>query len=197
MPVVFKLADTASEAVLASAPVRMQADAAGTPVVFETVKDVRVLPGRLEIVVAVDADHDAFYLPPPGLADLQPLEPLPTRWQLKGVAAAGATKVQLDPEAGLVPGTILEAAGQQYKIVADDKDLVTLEPKLAGQLARPDSFSKVSTFSPFDGKTINQQATRAVPWRSRAPGHQCRGEDRCRRRNRPGHRCGVAVLGQG
>lgn len=39
MPVVFKLADTARQGVLASAPVRMQADAGGTPVVFETEKD--------------------------------------------------------------------------------------------------------------------------------------------------------------
>src|SRR5689334_6213673 len=47
MPVVFKLADWAG-AVLASAPVQLQADAGGTPVVFETEKDVRVVPGQLE-----------------------------------------------------------------------------------------------------------------------------------------------------
>src|SRR5882672_10498811 len=63
MPVVFKLADTAREGVLASAPVRLQAEAGGTPVVFETEKGVRVVPGRLDVVVGVDADQDAFYLP--------------------------------------------------------------------------------------------------------------------------------------
>ena len=45
LPVVFKLTDAAPTAVLAEAPVRLQADAAGTPVVFETEEDVRVVPG--------------------------------------------------------------------------------------------------------------------------------------------------------
>src|SRR5215510_6029934 len=64
MPVVFKLTDAAREAVLASAPVRLQADAGNTPVVFETEADVRVIPGRLDTVIGVDADQDALYLPP-------------------------------------------------------------------------------------------------------------------------------------
>src|SRR4029450_3307432 len=118
MPVVFKLADAARQAVLASAPVRLQADAAGTPVVFETDKDVRVVPGRLAVVVGVDADQDAFYLPPPGLSDLKPLEPLPTQWQLKTFAAAGANKLQLDPEAGLGPEMSIEAGGRRYRITS-------------------------------------------------------------------------------
>src|SRR5688500_11970803 len=48
MPVIFKLVDSAREPVLASAPVRMQADAGGTPVVFETENNVRVIPGLLD-----------------------------------------------------------------------------------------------------------------------------------------------------
>jgi len=109
VPVVFQLAETAQTAVLAPAPVRLQADAGGGPVVFETEKDVRVIPGLLDLVVGADADADAFYLPAPGLSDLQPLEPLPTAWQLKSFAGAGAKKLQLDPEAGLVAEVIVLA----------------------------------------------------------------------------------------
>lgn len=157
MPVVFKLSDTATEGVLASAPVRMQADAAGTPVVFETEDEVQIVPGTLEVVVGVDGAKDAFYLPPPGLSDLKPLEPLPTEWQLRSFASSGATVLQLDPESGLVPEMILEAAGQQYRIVKVEKDLVTIEPPLVGGLAPESGFTKVSKFSPFDDKTRNQQ----------------------------------------
>jgi hypothetical protein len=157
MPVVFKLADTAREGVLASAPVRMQADAAGTPVVFETEKDVRIVPGQLDVVVGIDADNDAFYLPPPGLSDLKPLEPLPTQWQLKSFAAAGVTSFQLDPEAGLLPGTIIEAGDQQYRIAKADNDLVTIDRPLVNALAGGSVVTKVTTFSPFDGRTYNQQ----------------------------------------
>jgi hypothetical protein len=157
MPVVFKLADTAREGVLAPAPVRMQADAAGTPVVFETEKDVRIVPGQLDVVLGIDADNDAFYLPPPGLSDLKPLEPLPTQWQLKSFAAAGVTSFQLDPEAGLLPDTIIEAGDQQYRIVKADKDLVTVDRPLVNALEGGSVVTKVTKFSPFDGRTYNQQ----------------------------------------
>jgi hypothetical protein len=157
MPVVFKLADTARERVLASAPVRLQADAAGTPVIFETEDDVRMVPGRLEVVVGIDAEKDAFYLPPPGLNDLIPLDPLPSQWQLKSFAAAGATHFQLDPEAGLLPDIIIEAGDQQYRIVKADKDLVTIDRPLMNGLDGGSVVTKVTRFSPFDGKTYNQQ----------------------------------------
>jgi hypothetical protein len=157
MPVVFKLTDAAREGVLASAPVRMQADAGGTPVVFETEKDVRIVPGQLAVVVGVDADADAFYLPPPGLSDLNPLEPLPTQWQVKSFAAAGAINFQLDPEAGLLPDTIIEAEGEQYRIVSADKDLIMIDPPLVAALPKDTLVTKVTTFSPFDQKTRNQQ----------------------------------------
>ena len=67
MPVVFKLADAAQEPVLASPPIRMQVDADGTSVVFEaeTETDLRLVPGRLDVIVGVDADKDALYFPPP------------------------------------------------------------------------------------------------------------------------------------
>ncbi len=157
LPVVFRLTDAAPDAVLASAPVQMQVDAAGAPVVFETESDVRVVPGRLEIVVAADADADAFYLPPLGLSDLQPLEPLPTQWRLKSFAAVKATTLQLDPEIGLAEGMILEAGGQQYKVEKVERDLVTIEPPLMTELNESTPVSKVTTFLPFGGQAHNWQ----------------------------------------
>jgi hypothetical protein len=157
MPVVLKLADNAPDPVLAVAPVRMQADTEDTPVVFETETDVCLLPGQLQAVVACDGTEDAFYLPPPGLSNLKPLEPLPSQWQLKSFVAAGAKKLQLDPETGLVPDMIVEAAGAQYKITQVEKDIVTIEPPLAGGLASGQLVNKVTTFEPFDGAAHNWQ----------------------------------------
>jgi hypothetical protein len=158
MPVAFKLADAARVAVLAEAPVRLQADASGTSVTFETEKDLRVVPGRVEAIVGVDGGQDAFYLAPPGLTDLSPTEAAPTRWTPKSFVAAGATTVQLDPEGGLAEGTILEAGGQQYRVTKVDKDLVTIEPPLATELSAADGVSKVETFTPFGGTARNWQA---------------------------------------
>jgi hypothetical protein len=157
MPVVFKLADAATEAVLADAPVRMQVDAGGASVIFETEKDVRLIPGTLAVTVAVDAGADAVYLPPPGLSDLQPLEPLPVQWQLKSFAAVGATTLQVDPETGLAEGMVLEADGLQYRVVAVDKEIVTIDPPLTAELPAQTVVRKVAAFAPFDGKTRNSQ----------------------------------------
>ncbi|MEK6261449.1 MAG: hypothetical protein AABP62_22855 [Planctomycetota bacterium] len=157
IPVVFKLSDAAQEGVLASAPVRLQADAAGTPVVFETEKDVRVVPSRLAVVVGVDAGQDAYYLPPPGLSDLQPLEPLPTQWQLKSFASAKSTKLQLDPETGVAAEMIIEVGGAQYRIIQVDNGIVTIEPGLDTDLEELTTAKKVVDFSPFGNVARNRQ----------------------------------------
>jgi len=157
LPVVFKLAEAAQEPVLASEPVQLQVESNGSPVVFETEKDLRVVPGRLDVVVGVDADKDKFYLPPPGLSDLKPLEPLPTQWVLKSYASSGATKLQLDPDAGLEAEMLIEAAGQQYRIIGVDNEIVTIEPALAAELPQSSIVRKITTFVPFDGTATNRQ----------------------------------------
>lgn len=158
MPVVFKLADAAREAVPAIAPVRMQVDAGGgVTVVFETETDVRLLPGRLETVVGVDADEDKFYLNPPGLNDLQPIEPLPEQWQLRSFAALRSKTLQLDPESGLAIGMVIEAAGQQYQITKVDGEIITIDPPLTSELPTATVVTKVKAFAPFDGKARDLQ----------------------------------------
>jgi hypothetical protein len=157
VPVVFKLNDNAQTAVLADAPVRLQADAAGVPVVFETEKDVRVIPGTLGAVVAVDADADAFYLPPPGLSDLQPLESLPTVWQLRSFAAVDARKLQVTPDTGLTPEMLVEIDAWQYRITEVAKDIVTINPPLAADLPEGTPVRKVVVFAPYESGVRDRQ----------------------------------------
>jgi hypothetical protein len=157
MPVVFKLVDAAREPVLARRPARMQVDVADSSVTFETETDVQLVPGKLELVVGVDPAGDAFFLPPPGLSSLEPLEPLPTRWQLKSFAAAAQTKLQLDPGIGLAPEMILDAGGAQYRITEANNDLVTVDPPLTAALDAGTVVRKVEAFAPFDPGVGNRQ----------------------------------------
>ena len=152
MPVAFQLADTARAAVDAPHPVRMQVDALGTNVSFETEADIRIVPGRLQLVVGVDPDKDKLFLPPPGLSDLGPLELLPTRWQLKSFAGPGSSLLQLDPGAGLKEGMLIEIDGQQYAIAAVKDDLATIDPAVpAGNGFEAGTVViKVDTFDPFE-----------------------------------------------
>lgn len=159
MPVAFKLADTAREPVLALRGTRQQADVDGASVVFETETDVQLVPGTLAHLVAVDTGLDAYYLPPPGLSSLEPLDPLPNRWTLKNFADQGATKLQLDPALGLAEGTLIEIAGHQYRITKVDGDLIDIDPGVqnAGGLSLPTEATRVQRFDPFGGTAHNQQ----------------------------------------
>ena len=94
----FKLADTAREAVAARASganagrcPRHQCRRSKPKTTFASCR------GGFELVVGVDADKDAFFLPPPGFSDLEPLEPLPTRWQLKSFAGPGSRRCSSIP----------------------------------------------------------------------------------------------------
>lgn len=157
LPVVFKLTDRAREAKPATSPTRLQVEAAGASVILETETDVLVLPRGLQVLVGVDGTADAFFLPPPGLSSLAPLEPLPTQWQLKSFASFGATKLQLDPELGLAVDMVIELGGQQYQITQVSKDIVTLDPPLNQDHAAQSIVMKVESFLPFDGAARNRQ----------------------------------------
>lgn len=158
MPVAFKLADAAREPVLAKKPVRLQADVDGASVVFETETDVNLVPGTLQMLVGTDTAKDEYYLAPPGLTSLDPIEPLPTQWRVKSFADAGATHVQLDPALGIVPEMLLELGGRQYRVVAVAGDLVTLDPAIdAGGVAGNAVATKVESFDPFGTAVRNQQ----------------------------------------
>jgi hypothetical protein len=152
MPVVFKLADTARDPVQAPRPLKMQVDAHGATVTFETETDVRLVPGGIELIVGADPAKDAFFLPPSGLNSLDPIEPLPTQWQLKSFAAAGSTMLQFDPGAGLIEEMLVEIAGAQYRIASVKGDLATIDPPVpAGDgFAIGTSVTKVAAFLPFE-----------------------------------------------
>ena len=153
MPVVFKLNDSATEAVAANAPVSLQASVGSASVAFETESDVRLIPGALDAVVAVAPELDAYYLPPPGLSDLGPIDQPPTDWRLKSAAIGGSETLQLDPAVGLAKDLLLDIAGEQYRIAASPNgDLVEIDPPLIGEgLAAGTRISKVNVFTPFEG----------------------------------------------
>jgi hypothetical protein len=158
VPVVFKLVDAAKRNVDALPPIRLQADADGTPVVFETETDLHIIRGSLAVVVGVDAGDDAFYLPASGLSDLQPASAVPTQWTLKSFAAARGTMLQLDPQMGLSPELLIVIGGRQYRVVTADNGIVTIDPPLDAELAAGTRADRVTAFAPFGGAARNRQA---------------------------------------
>ena len=166
LPVVFKLSDSVianadpQASVLASAPVQLQADAAGTSLVFETDADLRLVPARVALVAAVDPSADAWYLPAAGFGSLEPAPLLPASWEVVSLAAPGSALLQLDPPLGLAPGMIIEVLGSQFSITSVNADIVGLAPKIdiAGGIAAGSVATRVDDFAPFDGTARTQQA---------------------------------------
>lgn len=159
VPVVFRLGARTTEPVLARAPVKLQAAVDDRAIVFETEADIQLAPGQLRAIVAVDASADAFYLPAPSLADIEPDDGLPGQWSTKSFAAAGATRLQLDPALGLAADMLVEAGGAQYRILEVNNDIVTIEPALeaVAGLAAGTPVNKVSAFVPFGATARNRQ----------------------------------------
>lgn len=159
MPVVFRLGARALAPVLARAPVKLQAAVDDAAIVFETEADIQLSPGQLRSIVAVDTSADAFYLPPPGLAEVEPGPGLPDQWRIKSFAAGGARHLQLEPALGLAPELIVEAGGAQYRITEVNSDIVAIDPALETDrsLAAKTVVNKVSGFVPFGGTARNRQ----------------------------------------
>jgi hypothetical protein len=157
MPVVMRMGERAVEPVLARAPVRLQADAGGVSVAFETEGDLRVLPGRLDVVVATDADADQIFFPPPGLTSVEPVPSAPMQWRVKTFASRTSTVLQLDPGAGLSPGMLIAIAAAQYRIEKADKDIVTVDPALDADIDAGTLVTKLESFAPFDGVSRPRQ----------------------------------------
>jgi hypothetical protein len=158
VPVVFKLSDSAQVPVDAIAPIRLQANAGATSVVFETEKSLTIVPAKLQMIVAADPQNDAYYLPPPDLSSLAAIQQLPTQWTVKTFAPKGATGLQLMPGVGLLPGMLIELNSRQYTIKTADKDLITIDRPLEAAASADTEVEKVASFAPFDRPApANQQ----------------------------------------
>lgn len=150
MPVVLRLTEQRREPVPARAPVKLRADGPDGPVVFETESDLTLIAGRLAALVAVSPADDAFYLPHPGIDDVEPSPPQPNAWRTRAFATKGANRLQLDPELGLAPGMLLQLGARQYRVVAVDSDIATLAPPLDADVEAGGTLARVASFAPFD-----------------------------------------------
>ncbi len=123
------------------------------PAIFETEQDLNILPGNLQKMVAVDANADRIYLPPPGLLDPTVIAPPAIARKLKSVAAAGSGTVQVSPAIDLNGGDVVAIGAQQYRIKEVKGDLVTIEPPLAAETAPNAPLIRITSFTPFASQT--------------------------------------------
>jgi hypothetical protein len=170
LPVVFTMIP-GSTAIDAPERVQLQINTGDTPTKFETERALRILPGALTSIVAVDPASDAFYLPPPGVFTLDAPKPLPSVWHLVSDAPVGSATMQLDPPSGLDVGlTLVDPAGQEYRITAVQGAIVTIEPPVGtieskagatppagAPIVAGTSMARLDLFTPFSATERNRQ----------------------------------------
>lgn len=123
MPVFFQLTPQA-DVVTAPQGTRVQASPAQT--IFETLDDVRVVPGTIAAVVGADPSGDQYFVPSAGLPATGPPTETQTQWTTLAPVAFPPTVVQLSSANGLAEGQILLIAGQEFRITGLQSNVVTL-----------------------------------------------------------------------
>jgi hypothetical protein len=161
LPVAFVLTDGAKAGGIAPAQTQLMVDADG-PVIFETGKTIDLAPGTIAALRGLDAGTDAIAIPSASMMAAKLPRVAPIARRLRSGAAAGATKIQVDPAAGLAPGTLLLLgagdAAREYLAVAVEGDLVTIEPPLETALADNSAALEATDFRPFAATTRNHQS---------------------------------------
>jgi hypothetical protein len=157
LPVVFKMTP-GSDPVDAPERAQLQINVGDTPVNFESERPLRVLPGTLATVVAVNPRQDAFYTPPADIVISEPPRAEPRSWRLKSEAPADTKTLQLDPPLGLERGlTLSDPSGQQYDIDDAQGGIVTIDRPLATTLDTGDEVTRLDRFTPFSPTERNRQ----------------------------------------
>jgi hypothetical protein len=162
LPLAFALSDTAPHGMVAPAGTRLQADANGEQVTFETQAGLDLARGKVIGLGAIDLVQDRIYLAPG--AALAPVLPPPaavTR-QLASGAAAGATMLQIEPDTGLAKDMVLRigdpATEDDHQATKVEGNLVTIAPPLTATIAQGAPVREVTSFAPWASGTRDHQS---------------------------------------
>lgn len=160
LPVAFKLVEGA-EALVAPMATQLMVPARG-PVVFETDYQIDLVPGAVAQLRGLDARLDAISIPSKAVVAAELPQLVTPLRRLRSGSAAGATKIQVDPAAGLQPNMLLAIgegqSAREHLAVAVEGDLVTLDPPLETELAKDSPVREVMDFAPFATTTRNHQS---------------------------------------
>ncbi|MDM0076900.1 hypothetical protein QTH90_21000 [Variovorax sp. J2P1-59] len=149
LPVVLGMGATA-EPLDAGERVQLQAQTRdGVAVMLETEQPLRVLPGRLQHLVAADPVENAFYLPPPDVLAMEAPKATAGRWVLQADAFAGNEWVQVEAAEGLAPGLMVRTPAKTLqRVVEVEARMVRLSPALAAPMPARQRLTLERAFRP-------------------------------------------------
>jgi hypothetical protein len=133
---------------------------AGEQVTFETQHGVRLVPGRIAELVAVDPATDRIEVAQPRVTSLEPSADVPDAYEVVTFAAGGSATVQLTPAVGLAPDDVVRIGTSAHRIEKFDETtgLVTLRDPLEGPAPAGTPVIRIASFETFDMRDVQHHA---------------------------------------
>jgi Baseplate J-like protein len=160
MPVSFKLVDSAENSISAPAGTQLMVNA-DEPVVFETSRQIDLVPGKIATLRGIDASKDAVFLPAETVLTMKLPRSAVAKRSLRSGAAAGASIIQINPAAGLEKDMLLAIGNgntaQHHIIIKVEDELVTIAPPLEVDVPTDALVMEVTEFAPFEPSSRNHQ----------------------------------------
>ncbi|MEU8816751.1 baseplate J/gp47 family protein [Actinoplanes sp. NPDC048796] len=148
------LAEDAAAAVVAPARTR----AVAGEVTFETRDALRVVPGRIADLIAVDPSRDRIEVAPAQARSLEPPTG-PLAHRVVTFAGPGSRTLQVSPVAGLAAGDLLRIGTAAHRIAAAGPDgLVTLLDPLEDAVAADAVVTRIGSFEAFGLRDLQNHA---------------------------------------
>lgn len=160
---VLVLALAAEHALPVSAPARTQLAvlpaAGGDDVTFETRHGLRVVPGAIAELVAVDPGTDRIELAPARVTSLTPPGAQVRSYAVVAFADTGSSTVQLSPSVGLAAEDVLRIGPAAHRIAAaDENGLVTLHDPLEAPAPAGATVTKIESLQAFTMRNVQHHA---------------------------------------
>jgi hypothetical protein len=154
---VFALTESQPRAVFALARTQLSAtNTAGDQVTFESGRTLRVAPGRIAEVIAVDPASDRIELAPDPVTSLEAPAALPDRYEVVTFAGAGTALLQISPAVGLAPGDMLRIGASAHSVAEVDDGLVSLRETLDAPVAAGEVVDRVAALEAFDLRDLQR-----------------------------------------
>ena len=151
---VMALAEKHADPVSAAARTQVVVD---SDVTFETQEELRVVPGGIGALLAVDPATDRIEQAPAQVSSTAPPTVQPGSYQVLTFAASGSPILQLSPAVGLTAGDMLRVGGSAYRVATVEKTgLVTLQDPLEAPVAAGDTVTKIVSLEAFNLRDLQR-----------------------------------------
>ncbi len=162
-PIFFKLASGTEREILILERTQAAADKTDEheELPFETEKNLLATPSQLKIVISIDPEKDAIYIPPPGFLNGKPQKQNQVSYEIVSSSLAGSRNFQLDHVTDLAAGDFLSIGeiDKEYVIISKISGMIVhITDRLQREYTAGTPVEKITKFNLFEGKNMQEHS---------------------------------------